>query len=94
MKCQFLERLAPLKEIPRRKENKFTSRMSQIGFFMALCLAQSALAAAQNPPGAAPGPDAQKCAGLMELNLEAAPGGPAVIASARIVDVPGTGLEE
>jgi hypothetical protein len=26
MKCQFPEHVAPLREIPRRKENKFTSR--------------------------------------------------------------------
>jgi hypothetical protein len=54
MKCQFPEHVIPLKEIPRRKENKFTSRMSQIGFVVALCLTRSALAASQNPPGAAP----------------------------------------
>lgn len=32
--------------------------------------------AAQNAPSAPPGPDAQKCAVLTALNLEAAPGGP------------------
>ncbi|HEY6386829.1 MAG TPA: hypothetical protein VIX91_14215 [Candidatus Acidoferrum sp.] len=66
--------------------------MSQISFVMALCLAQSALAAPQNVPGAAPGPDAQKCAALVELNLEAVPGGPAVVTSAYVVEVPATGL--
>src|SRR5580704_18900178 len=94
MKCQFPERVTPLKKIPQRKENEFTSRMSQIGFVVALCLTQSALAAAQNPFGAPPSPDAQKCVALAELNLEAASGGPAVITSARIADVRGTGLEE
>jgi hypothetical protein len=55
----------------------------------------SALAAPQNVPSAAPlGAEAQKCAALMQVNIEDAPGGPSEITSARIVDVPGTGLEE
>jgi hypothetical protein len=62
----LLERLAPSKEIPRRKQNECTSRMSRIGLVIALCLTQSALAAPQNVPGAAPlGVDAQKCAALI-----------------------------
>lgn len=30
----------------------------------------------------------------MQLDLESAPGGPAVITSARVLDVPASGLEE
>ena len=40
-----------------------------------------------------PGPDAQKCAALTELNLEDALGGPSVITSAHLVEVPISGLE-
>ena len=93
MKHHVLERFAPLKEIPRPEQNKFTSPMRRIGFVIALCLTESALAAAQNPPGVPPRPDAQKCAALTELNLEAAPGGPAVITSAHLVEVSAGGLE-
>jgi len=57
------------------------------------CLITSTLAAAQNPPSAPTGPDAEKCAALTRLNLEATPGGPALITSARLVDVPASGLE-
>jgi hypothetical protein len=92
MKGQFLERFAPLREIPRQEQNKFARRISRIGFIITLCLTESALAAAQNPPGAPPSPDAQKCAALAELNLEVAPGGPAVITSAHLVEVPASGL--
>jgi tannase/feruloyl esterase len=88
MKDQFL----PLREIPRQEQNKFARRISRIGFVITLCLTESALAAAQNPPGAPPSPDAQKCAALAELNLEVAPGGPAVITSAHLVEVPASGL--
>jgi feruloyl esterase len=37
--------------------------------------------------------DAQKCAALTGLNLEDAPGGPALVTSARLVEVPDSGLE-
>jgi hypothetical protein len=90
----LLERLAPSKEIPRRKQNECTSRMSRIGLVIALCLTQSALAAPQNVPGAAPlGVDAQKCTALTELSLKTAPGGPAVVTSAQFMEVPASGLE-
>jgi feruloyl esterase len=53
------------------------------------------MAVAQNAPGTLPSsPDAQKCAALMELNLEGAPGGPAVITAARLVEVPTNGLDQ
>lgn len=52
------------------------------------------LAAVQNLQGEpAEGTDAQSCAALAELNLENAPGGPALVTSARLIDVPSTGLE-
>lgn len=40
MKRHSLQWLTLLKGIPRQEENKFTSRMSRIGFVLALCLAQ------------------------------------------------------
>jgi hypothetical protein len=40
-----------------------------------------------------PSVDAQKCAALVGLNLEDVPGGPALITSARLVEVPAGGLE-
>jgi feruloyl esterase len=52
------------------------------------------IAAGQNAPSQPVSmPDAQKCAALTNLNLEDAPGGPAVITAARLVDVPPSGLE-
>jgi hypothetical protein len=50
-------------------------------------------AAAQAPSNSSPSLDSQKCAMLTRLNLEDTPGGPAMITSARLVDVPGTGLD-
>jgi mannose-6-phosphate isomerase-like protein (cupin superfamily) len=63
-----------------------------LALLMLIDLSSSALAA-QNAPSAPPGPDTQKCSALAALNLEAAPGGPAAITSARVVDVPASGLE-
>src|ERR1700737_5556864 len=63
-----------------------------LALVMLIDLSGSALAA-QNVPSGPPGPDAQKCAALTALNLEDAPGGPAVITSAHLVDVPTSGLE-
>jgi feruloyl esterase len=50
-------------------------------------------AAASPAPTSVPSVDAQSCAALAELNLEDAPGGPALITSARLVEVPAGGLE-
>jgi len=50
--------------------------------------------AAQNPPNTVPDPESQKCAALVQLNLEGTSGGPALITSARLVDVPASGLEQ
>ncbi|MBB5344336.1 tannase/feruloyl esterase family alpha/beta hydrolase [Tunturibacter empetritectus] len=69
--------------------------MSGIGFLIVLYLIASTLATAQNTPGGTPPvPDAQQCSALAELNLENAPGGPALITSARLVEVPASGLKE
>jgi len=56
-------------------------------------LGESAIAAPDSSAGTN-GQDDQKCAALVELNLENAPGGPAVISAARLVEVPASGLEE
>jgi hypothetical protein len=38
--------------------------------------------------------DAQKCSALAQIKLEDAPGGPAIITSAQLVEVPATGLDQ
>src|SRR5215469_1517743 len=68
--------------------------MSRVATFIALCLISSTLGAAQNAPRVPREPEVQKCARLVRLNLEEAPGGPALITSARLVDVPARGLEQ
>jgi hypothetical protein len=93
MKRHFLEQFVPLRASPRPGQSRFASQMSRISFVIVLCLGESVLAAAQSPPSAPPSPDAQKCAALTALNLEAAPGGPAIITSARLVEVPASGLQ-
>ena len=61
---------------------------------MALCLIVPTVVAAEKAPGEPPvGTEAQRCAALADLNLEDAPGGPALVTSASIVEVPATGLE-
>ena len=65
----------------------------RMGFAMVLCLIAPIFAAAQNTPGVSPGGEKQKCAALINFSLEDAPGGPAVITSAHVVDVFSTGLE-
>jgi feruloyl esterase len=61
---------------------------------IALCLFAPVLTAAQNAHNVPPSAAAQNCAALASLNLETAPGGPAIITSARLVDVPTNGLEQ
>ena len=69
-----------------------------------LILACSALAglsgpgksvAAESSPGTSGtnAPDDQNCAVLTGFNLQTVPGGPAIITSAQVIDVPGSGLE-
>ena len=61
--------------------------------FTVLWLATTPSAAAQNAPSRPPSPEAQKCAALVNLDLEGSPAGPALITSAQLVDVPANGLE-
>ena len=75
---------------PRRVTS--LSRVRWIGLIALASLGGSALAA-QEPGREPPTQGAQKCAALTELNLENAPGGPAIITSARVVEVPVGGLE-
>ena len=59
------------------------------------CLIVSTFAAAQNVSTAPPtSPEAQNCTALSNFNLESVPGGPAIVTSARFVDVPTSGLEQ
>src|SRR5260370_33273665 len=67
--------------------------ISRSGLLLAPSMPFPALIAAKSAPSMPADPDAQKCAALMALNLEAAPGGPAIITSARLVEVPASGLE-
>src|SRR5215467_15202768 len=72
----------------------FLLRISLMLFLLALGIAFPGLALAQSTPGpSSSNPDAQQCATLTNFGLESAPGGPAVITSARLVDVPSSGLE-
>jgi hypothetical protein len=85
---------AELAQILLRQTNDVRSLMSRIGI-MALCLVASASAAAQSAPSVPqPGPDALKCAALVELSLEDASGGPALVTSAHLVDVSPSGLDQ
>ena len=92
LKDQFLKWFASLREILCQEQSKFTRRIWRIGFVLTLCLTGLVSAAAQSPPDAPPNPDAQRCAALTEFNLDAAPGGSAVITSVHIVEVPTSGL--
>jgi hypothetical protein len=95
MNGQFLKHwLARPRYMPSQQPDNFASRAIRMGFVMVFWLIAPTLAAAQNAPSAQPNVDAQKCAVLTALNLETAPGGPAVITSARLVDVPASGLEQ
>lgn len=64
------------------------------GFLLALCVGLPSSVAGQNTPGTRPSSTkGQNCAALSNFNLEQAPGGPALITSARLVAAPPTGLE-
>jgi hypothetical protein len=73
--------------------DSFASRISGTVFIIACCLVLLTAAAQNLHSEPAVGTDAQSCAALAELNLENAPGGPALVTSARLIDVPATGLE-
>ncbi len=75
---------------PRRVSS--LSMMRWIALLALTGLSGSAVAA-QEPGREPPTQDAQKCIALTELNLENARGGPALITSARLVEVPASGLE-
>jgi Tannase and feruloyl esterase len=63
-------------------------------FLAVLSLSLQPLACAQSVQSqSASTTEAQRCAALTRLNLEGAPGGPALITSARLIDVPTAGLE-
>src|SRR5215469_5038879 len=55
--------------------------------FTVLCLTTTPSAAAQDAPGEPHSPEAQRCAALVNLDLEATVGGPALITSAQLMDV-------
>jgi hypothetical protein len=96
MKTCFSKRLprAPA-QTGNSQPGRSASRVGGKGLVIALCLIVPALAAAQNAvSGLAVGAEPQKCASLANLNLEDAPGAPAIINSARLVDVPANGLEQ
>jgi feruloyl esterase len=67
--------------------------MSRAAVFIALCFIVRT-AAAQNAPNTRADAENQKCVALLQLNLESAPGGPGVITSAGLVEVPANGLEQ
>ena len=68
--------------------------MSRVAIFTALCSILPTLCAAQNASSKPTNAESQKCTALVQLNLETAPGGPSLITSARLVDVPSSGLEQ
>jgi hypothetical protein len=65
----------------------------QLEFLIALCLFSPAATWAQEIRSAPADEPAQRCSALSQINLEGAPGGPAVISSSRLVDVPAAGLD-
>jgi hypothetical protein len=81
-------------EAPDRRSQDSASRVGRIGLIiMAVFLIVPPLAGAQSASSASPvGEEAQSCGALMELNLENAPGGPAFVTSAQLMDVPTIGL--
>lgn len=85
---------ASLEEMFGPPLESFASRISQTVFIIACCLVLPTSVAAQNAQSEpALGTEAQSCAALAELNLENTPGGPALVTSARLIEVPATGLE-
>jgi hypothetical protein len=70
------------------------SMLRWIGLVVSMGLSCSALAAQSAPSAPLSAPDTQKCDSLANLNLQDTPGGPALITSARLVDVPASGLEQ
>ena len=87
-------RVAESPESLASQANRASFRIGRTGFMVTLCLTLPAIVAAQTSSNASSAnPEAQKCIALLNFNLENAPGGPAVITSSHLVDVPPTGLE-
>ena len=87
-------RVAVSPESLASQANRASFQIGRTGFMVALCLTLPAVVAAQISPNASSAnPEAQKCIALLNFNLENAPGGPAVITSSHLVDVPPIGLE-
>src|ERR1700736_4962466 len=85
--------LPPLEEMPQHQRASSLFIIRWIALITLMGLSSSVLAA-QEPRGEPQSQDAQKCSALVALNLEDAPGGPALITSARLVEVPASGLEQ
>jgi feruloyl esterase len=83
--------LTTLEEKPHLRRACSLSIVGWIAFLAFVGLSGPALAA-QDARVEAQTQDTQKCDALAELNLEATPGGPAVITSAHLVEVPASGL--
>ena len=94
MRRTFFAALGSWKEIWRVRGARSTFAMNRVAFFMLLGSMITTPAAAQNVPNTPPNAQYQNCSALMQLNLENVPGGPALITSARLVDVPVSGLEQ
>jgi hypothetical protein len=89
--CHWAARVEEMFGPPRYS---FAFRISCTVFIFACWSVLATLATAQDLHGEPTvGTDAQSCAALAELNLENAAGGPALITSASLIDVPATGLE-
>lgn len=85
---------ATLKQMSGSRRENLTCPISRTLLVIAFCLALPTLGEAQNVQGEPPVErEAQSCAALTELNLEGVPGGPALVTSARLVEVPAGGLE-
>jgi hypothetical protein len=84
--------LTPWKEKPHPRRVCSLFIVGWIAFLPFVGLSGPALAA-QDARVEPQTQDTRKCDALAELNLEAIPGGPAVITSAHIIEVPATGLE-
>jgi len=71
---------------------EFTSRIWPLARVAVICLLATGLTFAQTESTASLAVKTQACTALGRLNLKSTPGGPSVITSARLVDVPNTGL--
>jgi len=86
--------LGSLGEIRGLVQNECASGMSRVAIFMLLSLVFPVWGTPQDATNKPPNAENQECAALAQLNLESGPGGPALITSATLVDVPPNGLEQ